>query len=82
MIYYKKNILEELKNKNLTIYKLQKDKIMGNSLITKLKNDNTNITIKNLNLLCQLLDMQPGDIIGYIPAAPQQERADDHTPAD
>ena len=72
MIYYKIDVLKELKNKNMTIYRLQKDKIMGSSLITKLKNNNTDITIKNINRLCELLDMQPGDIIGYKPDTPAE----------
>ena len=80
MIYYKIDVLKELKNKNMTIYRLQKDKIMGSSLITKLKNNNTDITIKNINRLCELLDMQPGDIIGYIPDQ-EQGAAEPHAAA-
>ena len=82
MIYYKIDILKELKNKNLTTYTLKKDNILSGSLMNKIKNNNTDISLKKLNDICELLDMQPGDIIGYIPAAPQQERDDDHTPPD
>ena len=31
----------------------------------KLKNDDTNISIKTLNTLCNILDMQPKDLIYY-----------------
>ena len=70
MIYYKIDVLKELKNKNLTTYSLKKANILGGQTITKLKNNNTDITIKNINRLCELLDMQPGDIIGYKPDTP------------
>ena len=65
MIYYKIDVLKELKNKNLTTYSLKRANILGGQTITKLKNNNTDITIKNLNTICDLLGMQPGDIIGY-----------------
>ena len=78
MIYYKIDVLKELKNKNLTTYSLKKANILGGQTITKLKNNNTDITIKNLNTICDLLDMQPGDIIGYTSA----EQGDDCTPPD
>ena len=65
MIYYKIDILKELKNKNLTTYTLKKDNILSGSLMNKIKNNNTDISLKKLNDICELLDMQPGDIIGY-----------------
>ena len=82
MIYYKIDILKELKNKNLTTYTLKKDNILSGSLMNKIKNNNTDISLKKLNDICELLEMQPGDIIGYIPAAPQQEQGDDLTRPD
>ena len=70
MIYYKIDILKELKNKNLTTYTLKKDNILSGSLMNKIKNNNTDISLKKLNDICELLDMQPGDIIGYKPDTP------------
>lgn len=72
MIYYKIDILKELKNKNLTTYTLKKDNILSGSLMNKIKNNNTDISLKKLDDICRLLGMQPGDIIGYIPAAPEE----------
>ena len=65
MIYYKIDILKELKNKNLTTYTLKKDNILSGSLMNKIKNNNTDISLKKLDDICRLLGMQPGDIIGY-----------------
>lgn len=69
MIYYKIDILKELKNKNLTTYTLKKDNILSGSLMNKIKNNNTDISLKKLDDICRLLGMQPGDIIGYTSAA-------------
>ena len=70
MIYYKIDILKELKNKNLTTYTLKKDNILSGSLMNKIKNNNTDISLKKLDDICRLLGMQPGDIIGYKPDTP------------
>ena len=78
MIYYKIDILKELKNKNLTTYTLKKDNILSGSLMNKIKNNNTDISLKKLDDICRLLGMQPGDIIGYTSA----EQGDDCTPPD
>ena len=78
MIYYKIDILKELKNKNLTTYTLKKDNILSGSLMNKIKNNNTDISLKKLDDICRLLGMQPGDIIRYISA----EQGDDLTPPD
>ena len=78
MIYYKIDILKELKNKNLTTYTLKKDNILSGSLMNKIKNNNTDISLKKLDDICRLLGMQPGDIIGYT----SEEQGDDCTPPD
>ena len=83
MIYYKIDVLKELKNKNLTTYTLQKQGILGSSTINKIKNNNYNISMEVLNKLCDLLQLQPGDIIGYKPGGcTSAEQGDDCTPPD
>jgi len=66
MIKYKINIMDALKNKGYTSYKLRKDKIFGEATMTKFRN-NLHINFDNLNILCRLLDCQPGEIIEYVP---------------
>lgn len=66
MIVYKMNIMEALKEKGYTSYKLRKEKVFGEATMTKFRNKEY-INFENLNLLCKLLDCQPGDIIEYIP---------------
>ncbi len=69
MIKYKINIMDSLKGKGYTSYKLRKNKIFGEATMTKFRNKEY-INFENLNILCSLLNCQPGDIIEYIPDAP------------
>lgn len=64
MIFYKIDILKELNIKGFSTYKLRKDKIFGEATLTKFRNQEY-INFNNLNKLCELLDCQPCDIIGY-----------------
>ena len=67
MIKYKIDILTTLKNKGYSTYKLRKNKILGEATIQKYRNNECIDAITNLNLLCELLECQPGDIIEYVP---------------
>lgn len=62
---YKENILENLKNKGYTSYRLRKDKLLAESTIQKLRN-NEPIAWENIETICKLLDCQPGDIMKYV----------------
>lgn len=64
-IRYKMNILELLKNKGYTTYKLRKEKILGESTLQKMRT-NTLLSWAELNTVCGLLDCQPGDILEFI----------------
>lgn len=66
MIIYKMNIMEALKEKGYTSYRLRKEKVFGEATMTKFRNKEY-INFENLNLLCKLLDCQPSDIIEYVP---------------
>ena len=70
MIKYKIDIMDSLKNKGYTSYKLRKDRIFGEATMTKFRKKE-HINFDNLNILCNLLECQPGDIIEYIPDTPQ-----------
>ena len=65
MLKYKIDILEELKNKGYSSYRLRKDKIFGEATIQKIRNKDQ-INFDNLNKICELLECQPGDLIIYI----------------
>ena len=65
MLRYKIDILEELKNKGYSTYKLRKDKIIGESQIQKIRTGEL-ASKEKLNTICRLLTCQPGDILEYI----------------
>lgn len=67
MIKYKIDIMKALKEKGYSSYKLRQSKLLAEATMTKLRNNNTKITLENLNTICTLLQCQPGDILEYVP---------------
>ena len=66
-IVYKTNILDELKKSGYSSYILRNEKLLSESTMSKLRNNNSTLTLENLSTICSLLNCQPGDIIEYIP---------------
>ena len=66
MLKYKINVLQELKNRGFSTYILRKRGLFGQGDITKLNNGAV-LGINGLNRLCELLKMQPGRILQWIP---------------
>jgi putative transcriptional regulator len=64
MLKYKIDILEKLKEKGYSTYKLRKDKLMGEAQIQKIR-DGEIASKETLNTICKLLNCQPGDILEY-----------------
>ena len=67
MIKYKFDILERLKAAGYTTYKIRKEKLFSESTLQKFRKGETTITGENINSLCEALNIQPGDIIEYVP---------------
>lgn len=65
-IKYKIDILSELKELGYTTYKLRKDKLIGEATLTRIRKGQL-ISWENVNTICQLLNCQPGDILGFTP---------------
>ena len=68
MIRYKINILLALRDAGYTTYRLQKEKFLSAGTVQKIRCGNTNLTIENLNTICDLLECQPGDLLEWYPA--------------
>lgn len=73
-IQYKINILDELKNKGFTTYRIRKEKILSEGTLQKFRNNDTTVTLGNIETICKLLDCQPSDIMEYIPDVEYQEK--------
>lgn len=67
MIVYKIDVLQELKDNGISSYKILKDNLLSQGTVTKLRNKDTDISVKSLNKICELLGYQPGNVLKYVP---------------
>ena len=65
MLTYKINVLETLKESGYNTTRLRKEQIVGESAIQSLRKGEM-VGIKTLEKICDILDMQPGNIIKYV----------------
>ena len=65
-IIYNK-LLELLKERGYTTYKIRKDNIMSQSAWQKIRTGSGDIDTRTISKLCALLDCQPGDIMEFVP---------------
>lgn len=72
MIAYKINVIESLKEAGYNSTKILKENILSQSAMQKIRK-NEPVGIKTLDKLCELLDMQPGNIIKYIENKPKKD---------
>lgn len=63
MIIYK-DILTKLKDAGYTTTRLRKEKIIGESILTRIRN-NKAITTDTLDLICELTGLDVSDLIEY-----------------
>ena len=64
-IKFKVDILEKLRAKGFTTYKIRKDKLLSESTVQKLRKGE-GVAWDNIATICALLDCQPGDIMEYV----------------
>ena len=65
MIKLKEGILDELKAHGWSTYKIRKEKLFGESTLTKFrKGELAEIVV--LDKLCKVLECQPGDLLEYV----------------
>ena len=63
---YKFNILSALKDKGFTTYQIRQSKLLSESTVQKLRNDEP-VSWENIETICRLLECQPGDILEFVP---------------
>lgn len=66
MLKYKFDIIQELKRHGYSTYKIRKENIFAQATLTKFRTGQV-ISADNLDRLCSILEMQPGDILEYVP---------------
>ena len=60
-----------LKEKGYSTYRLRKEKLVGQSILQKLR-DGGDIDTRTIKRFCDLLNCQPGDIMEYVPDNEQE----------
>lgn len=63
-IFYKIDVLAELKKKGYSSYRLRKERIFGEATIQKIRTGEL-VSWENISTICRLLECQPGDIVEY-----------------
>ena len=65
MLVYKINVLESCKESGYNSTRILKENLISQSAVQKIRK-NEMVGIKTIEKLCELLDMQPGNIIKYV----------------
>lgn len=66
MIKYKIDVIKELEKVGINTTTARKTGIFAQATMKKFRENDTSISLDNLNRLCCILEMQPRDIIKYI----------------
>lgn len=64
-IRFKISIINALANAGYTTYRIRKENIIAEGTMQKLRKGSTSISLDTLGKLCELLGVQPSDIIEY-----------------
>ncbi len=64
LIIYKVDVIDELKKHGYTTYRIQKEKIFNQTQMQKMRSGEQ-ITFQVLDKLCELTELQVGDILEY-----------------
>ena len=65
-IKYKIDILEALKGAGYNTNRLRKEKLLGESVIQKMR-EKKPLSWREMGTICGLLGCQPGDLVEYVP---------------
>lgn len=65
MLTYKIDVMETLKENGYNSTRILRENLISQSAMQKIRRDEM-VGIKTLEKLCELLDMQPGNIIKYV----------------
>ena len=71
-ITYKVDVMAELKKKGYSSTRIREEKLIGQSYLQQLRHGEL-VSWKILNIICTLLECQPGDLLAHTPDPPQSE---------
>lgn len=64
---YKIDVINALKNAGYSSYRIESHHILSSSTMQKLRNGNTDLSLKTIDTICSVLKCTPYDILIYIP---------------
>ena len=65
-ITYKVDVMAELKKKGYSSTRIREEKLIGQSYLQQLRHGEL-VSWKILNIICTLLECQPGDLLSHVP---------------
>ena len=71
-ITYKVDVMAELKKKGYSSTRIREEKLIGQSYLQQLRHGEL-VSWKILNIICTLLECQPGDLLAHTPDPVQSE---------
>ena len=61
-----KKLLVLLNERQISLYHLKRDKVIGTATLDKIRKDEVNIDTRSIDRICDYLNCQPGDIMEFI----------------
>lgn len=80
MLRYKINILPALKAAGYQTPRIRRERLFGESALTDFRNGRVKLNAITINTLCRLLNIQPGDLLEYVPDEPETTSAKPEEP--
>lgn len=65
-VQYKIDIMAALKQNGYSSTKIRSEKLMGQATLQQIRHGEL-VSWKNIDVICKLLNCQPGDILEYVP---------------
>ena len=69
---FKINVLQALKDKGYSTYRIKNDKLLSQSTLQKLR-EGKPVSWENIETFCRLLEIQPGELLEYNPDTEDDE---------
>ena len=69
---YKINVLQALKDKGYSTYRIKNEKLLSQSTLQKLR-EGAPVSWENIEAFCRMLEIRPGDLLEYKPDTAENE---------
>ena len=77
MFRFKIDVLAALKDAGYTSYQVKSNSYIGSDVFRKIRKGQADFHLSTLNKICNLLEMQPGDVIEWVQDEDEMQAAND-----